>query len=67
MGLIKHEKLIYLKVRQYSALLLRKRYSKGKNWSSLKDHVKAEFKAVLIQVCKFILTVYFESRYNQEL
>ncbi|KAJ8668090.1 hypothetical protein QAD02_009753 [Eretmocerus hayati] len=36
-------------VRQYAALLLRRRYSKGKQWSQLGPQVKTEFKAVILQ------------------
>ncbi|XP_043465104.1 importin-4-like [Leptopilina heterotoma] len=36
-------------MRQYAAVLLRKRYSKWKNWLALPEHIRNEFKAVMLQ------------------
>ncbi|XP_011501436.1 PREDICTED: importin-4-like [Ceratosolen solmsi marchali] len=38
-----------VQVRQYAALLLRKRYNKIKCWSQLSQEIRSEFKAVLLQ------------------
>ncbi|XP_003484719.1 importin-4 [Bombus impatiens] len=36
-------------VRQYAAILLRKRYAKGKHWLKLPQHIRNEFKTVILQ------------------
>ncbi|XP_003693033.1 importin-4 [Apis florea] len=36
-------------IRQYAAILLRKRYGKGKHWLKLPHHVRNEFKTVILQ------------------
>lgn len=36
-------------MRQYAAVLLRKRYSKWKNWLVLPEQIRTEFKAVILQ------------------
>ncbi|KOC63425.1 Importin-4 [Habropoda laboriosa] len=36
-------------IRQYAAVLLRKRYGKGKHWQKLQQPVRNEFKAVILQ------------------
>ncbi|XP_076749367.1 importin-4 [Xylocopa sonorina] len=36
-------------IRQYAAVLLRKRYSKGKHWQKLPENVRNEFKAIILQ------------------
>ncbi|XP_033183456.1 importin-4 [Bombus vancouverensis nearcticus] len=36
-------------VRQYAAVLLRKRYAKGKHWLKLPQHIRNEFKTVILQ------------------
>ncbi|XP_014468024.1 PREDICTED: importin-4-like [Dinoponera quadriceps] len=36
-------------VRQYAAVLLRKRYSKSKHWTSLSENIRTEFKALILQ------------------
>ncbi|XP_015586290.1 importin-4 [Cephus cinctus] len=36
-------------IRQYAAVLLRKRYNKGKHWLQLPEHIRTELKAVILQ------------------
>ncbi|XP_014209388.1 importin-4 [Copidosoma floridanum] len=36
-------------VRQYAALLLRKRYTKGKYWTALPEEIKTDLKTILLQ------------------
>ncbi|KAG7189765.1 hypothetical protein KM043_017429 [Ampulex compressa] len=36
-------------IRQYAAVLLRKRYGKIKHWLKLPEHIRTEFKAVVLQ------------------
>lgn len=36
-------------IRQYAAILLRKRYGKGKHWLKLPHHLRYEFKTVILQ------------------
>ncbi|XP_012138134.1 importin-4 isoform X2 [Megachile rotundata] len=36
-------------IRQYAAVLLRKRYGKGKHWLKLPPHIQTEFKTIILQ------------------
>ncbi|XP_071878378.1 importin-4 [Bombus fervidus] len=36
-------------MRQYAAILLRKRYTKGKHWLKLPEHIRNEFRTVILQ------------------
>ncbi|XP_076170729.1 importin-4 [Ptiloglossa arizonensis] len=36
-------------IRQYAAVLLRSRYNKGKHWLQLPQHIRSEFKALILQ------------------
>ncbi|KAL6263562.1 hypothetical protein P5V15_006351 [Pogonomyrmex californicus] len=36
-------------IRQYAALVLRRRYSKGKNWTKLSVPIRTEFKKIILQ------------------
>ncbi|XP_076248556.1 importin-4 [Calliopsis andreniformis] len=38
-----------LQIRQYAALLLRKRYAKGTHWFKLPQQIRTEFKALILQ------------------
>ncbi|KAK0087613.1 hypothetical protein PV325_000560 [Microctonus aethiopoides] len=38
-----------LEIRQYAAVLLRKRYSKGKNWTALPPNIRAQVKSTVLQ------------------
>lgn len=46
-------------MRQYAAVLLRKRYSKWKNWLALPEHIRNEFKAVMLQVINFVNSIIY--------
>lgn len=37
-------------MRQYATLILRRRYTKGKNWTKLSVPIRIEFKKIIIQV-----------------